>query len=144
MSHKPLSLVQKLWAARKWDIEFALGWRERRQGRDQDRRNAELIRQHLAAGDRLPDELIGQRMTDAFVDAQTRYETPSQDATVTLFKARKAGTLFIAAGPNLGWDRYIDGPIDIREFDCDHFTMMTEPAIIQIGDVLNKLLLRKE
>ncbi|WP_371170604.1 type I polyketide synthase [Aliiroseovarius sp. 2305UL8-7] len=143
MSLKPLSFIQKIWAARKWDIEFALGWRSRRQGRNEDRLRAQKIEQHLANNQPLPDDLIGQRMTDAFVEAQNRYDTPDQIAAVKLFKARKAGTLFIAAGPQLGWDRYIDGEIDIQEFDCDHFTMMTEPAIGEIGRILNDILLKK-
>lgn len=144
MSLKPLTLMQKIWAVRKWDIRFALAWRDRRKGRNEELLQARQIEEHLAKGENIPDHLVGQRMTDAFVDAQNRYDTPPQTTSVRLFKARKAGTVFIAAGPQLGWDRYVDGEIVVQDFDCDHFTMMAEPAIGEIGEILNGLLLKKQ
>ncbi|MDA7964121.1 hypothetical protein, partial [Ruegeria sp.] len=141
MSSRPLSLGQKLWAARKWDFDYALDWINRRKSGREDREQLARINALLSEGKPLPDELIGLRMTNSFVQAQNRYDTPKLDVDITLFKARRASALFIAAGADLGWGRYVDGQIDIREFDCDHFTMMAEPTIAVIGGQLNQKLL---
>ncbi|HHI69984.1 MAG TPA: hypothetical protein ENJ91_03195, partial [Rhodobacteraceae bacterium] len=143
MGKQELTTLQKLWAARRWDIKFALDWRNRRRAGKSNQEQEQKIRDLLKAGKPLPDELIGIRMTSAFVAAQDAYETPSIDTNVTIFKARQASTQFIAAGPQLGWEKYISGTIEIMEFDCDHFTMMVEPTIAKIGDLLNKLLLEE-
>ena len=143
MGKQELTTLQKLWAARRWDIKFALDWRNRRRAGKSNQEQEQKIRDLLKAGKPLPDELTGIRMTSAFVAAQDAYETPSIDTNVTIFKARQASTQFIAAGPQLGWEKYISGTIEIMEFDCDHFTMMVEPTIAKIGDLLNKLLLEE-
>ena len=61
-----------------------------------------------------------------------------------LFRAKKAGTVFLAAGPLLGWDGLLTGAVVNYVFACDHFTMMAEPAIAEIGGTLNRMLTTKE
>ncbi len=141
MSRRPLTFLEKLWMARKWDLKFALEWLERRQARGASQARTEQIKLLLEKGKPLPDDLIGQRMANAFVAAQNNYETPHLKTSVKLLKAKHAGTLFIAAGPQLGWEKYVNGPIDVQEFDCDHFTMMAEPAIAEVGEILNRMIL---
>ena len=48
--------------------------------------------------------------------------------------------MFLAAGPMLGWDGLLTGDVEVRGFDCDHFSMMAEPAIAEIGEALNGFL----
>jgi len=143
MGKLELTLLQKLWAARHWDLKFALDWRNRRHAGERNNDNNIRIRELLDAGKALPDELIGPRMTNAFVAAQNIYEVPLLDVDLTIFKARQASTQFIAAGTHLGWEKFINGTFDVQEFDCDHLTMMVEPTIAQIGDLLNRLLLKE-
>ncbi|WP_171133156.1 MULTISPECIES: type I polyketide synthase [unclassified Ruegeria] len=144
MSQRPLSLGQKLWAARKWDLAYALDWMNRRRSGQENRDKLSEIKAILESGKPLPDELIGPRMTHCFVQAQNLYDTPKLDVDIHLFKARRASALFIAAGDDLGWGEYVQGQITTREFDCDHFTMMAEPAIALIGRELNQRLLGLE
>jgi acyl transferase domain-containing protein/thioesterase domain-containing protein/acyl carrier protein len=136
-----MTLTQKLWAARHWDVEFALGWFQRR-GKKQGARDAAAeISLLLASGAPLPDELIGPRMTEVYARAQWHYEPAPYGGAVTIFKARKAQTLFLHAGPQLGWQGILTGKVALHSINCDHFTMMSGDSIAEIGALLNKKLL---
>jgi thioesterase domain-containing protein len=63
---------------------------------------------------------------------------------VTIFRAKNASTLFVKAGPQLGWTEYIKGEIEVFEYDCDHFTMMEAPTVAAICQVLNERLIPKK
>ena len=136
-----MTLAQKLWAARKWDMDFALGWFQRRGNKQNERNTAAEIDRLLASGEALPDDLIGQRMTDAYSRAQWHYEPSRYNGPVTIFKARKAQTLFLYAGPKLGWQDFLTGQVNLHTIDCDHFTMMSGDAVAKIGVLLSKQLL---
>ena len=132
-----MTVLQKLWAARHWDMEFALGWFQRRGSKDNARdANAEIARL-LASNEPLPDELIGPRMTEVYSRAQWHYEPEAYGGPVTIFKARKAQTLFLHAGAQLGWQGILTGPVALHTLDCDHFTMMSGDAVAEIGAMLN-------
>jgi thioesterase domain-containing protein len=141
IARKGMTMAQKLWAARKWDIEFAFGWFQRRGGRQNERNTAAEIDRLLANGEALPDELIGQRMTDAYSRAQWLYEPSPYSGPVTLFKARKAQTLFLHAGTLLGWQGILTGKVIAHTLDCDHFTMMAGQSVAEIGTQMNAALL---
>ncbi len=136
-----LSFLQKLWAARSWDIEYAMGWLARKRQARENREASNEISDFIEAGQRIPDELNGVRLTRAFEAAQMLYRMQSYDGDVTLFKARNASTLFLRGGPTLGWKDYITGTLEIQEFDCDHFTLMEDPTIEKIGAILTERLL---
>ncbi|MFV0473266.1 MAG: SDR family NAD(P)-dependent oxidoreductase [Pikeienuella sp.] len=143
VAKRGLTLMQKLWAARKWDLQFALEWRARRKRAGQARDNAGRISALLEAGQTLPDDLTGPRMTAVYNGAQNAYEARPYDGRVSIFRARKAGTLFLNAGERLGWDGLLTGDVAAHVVDCDHFTLMEEPAISGIGAILNRVLLAK-
>ncbi|NJM81819.1 MAG: SDR family NAD(P)-dependent oxidoreductase [Tabrizicola sp.] len=140
VARQRLTKLQKLWAARKWDWRFAMEWRNRRRqsqgGQDDRHRIAALI----ASGSSIPEELRGQRMTEAYSVAQAAYAPLPYAGEVIFFRARQASTQFIAAGPVLGWDGLLTGPVTNHLVECNHFTMMAEPAIGIIGRHLNELL----
>ena len=141
IARQGMTLAQKLWAARHWDMEFALGWFQRR-GRKGDAQNTNAeISQILASGTALPDELIGPRMTDVYSRAQWQYEPAPYGGPVIIFKARKAQTLFLHAGAQLGWQGILTGQVAVQTIECDHFTMMAGEAVAEIGATLNKVLL---
>ncbi len=141
IARRGMTLAQKLWAARHWDMEFALGWFQRRGRKDNAHDANAEISQILASGTALPDELIGPRMTEVYSRAQWHYEPASYGGPVTIFKARKAQTLFLHAGAQLGWQGILTGQVAVQTIDCDHFTMMAGEAVAEIGSLLNKLLL---
>ena len=141
IARQGMNLAQKLWAARKWDVEFALGWFQRRGSKLNERTIAAEIDRLLANGEALPDDLIGQRMTDAYARAQWHYAPGPYGGPVTIFKARKAQTLFLHAGARLGWQDFLTGEVTLHTMDCDHFTMMSGTSIAKIGALLNKQLL---
>ena len=136
-----LSLLSKLWAARHWDIEYAMGWLARKRQARENRAASNEINNFIDAGERIPDELNGARLTQAFEAAQMHYKMQAYDGDVTLFKAKNASTLFLRGGETLGWKDYIKGELEIEEFNCDHFTLMEDPTIAKIGSILTKRLL---
>lgn len=80
-------------------------------------------------------------MTEVYSRAQWHYEPPPYGGPVTIFKARKAQTLFLHAGAQLGWQGILTGQVSVQTIDCDHFTMMAGEAVAEIGSLLNKQLL---
>ena len=144
IGNRKLSLLEKLWAARNWDLGYALQWLGRKygaRGATNDRNEiARLLAEDEALPTALPRELVGRRMSDAFVRAQARYEARPYEGDIVIFKAKRASTQFIAGGKTLGWDELVSGKIDVHEFDCDHFTMMSDPTIARIGDLINNML----
>ena len=82
-------------------------------------------------------------MTQAYLEAEGRYRPEDYPEDVLLFKGSEASVEFLRAGTYLGWDRYISGNIDVMVFDCDHFNMMIDPTIGEIGKIVNELLLNR-
>ena len=140
IGNRKLNLLEKIWAARNWDLGYALEWLGRKHGARSAKNDRDEILRLLAENNALPRELIGRRMSDAFVRAQARYEAKSYAGDIVIFKAKRASTQFIAGGKTLGWDELVSGKIEVHEFDCDHFTMMSDPTIARIGDLINNML----
>ncbi len=136
-----LNLLEKLWTARHWSLGFALRWPLRKWRSLAARREMAQIAELLAKGEQLPDELVGQRMTQAYLSAENRYLPEDYPADVLLFKGRQASVEFLRAGQHLGWDKFVSGNIEVMVFNCDHFNMMIDPTISEIGKILNELLL---
>jgi acyl transferase domain-containing protein/thioesterase domain-containing protein/acyl carrier protein len=137
ITNQSVSFAQKLWAARKWDVKFALDWWQRRARARDGADNARQIDKLLEQGTPLPSELIGQRMTAAYMAAEGKYLPDPYDGDITIFRAKRASTEFLIAGPQLGWEDYVTGTIDVKVFNCDHFSMMSDPTIGEIGDIIN-------
>jgi len=141
MGRKPMNVFEKIWMARHWSLSFALGWPKRKwRGRNAGQEQAE-IQTHLEQGKRLPEELIGRRMTEAYLRAENQYSPPDLSINFLLFVAGQKSVDFLRAGRELGWSEWASGEINIQEFDCDHFSMMADPMISEIGAVLNELLI---
>ena len=144
IARQGMTLAQKLWAARHWDMEFALGWFQRRGRKDNAHNASAEIARLLASGAPLPDDLIGPRMTEVYSRAQWQYEPASYGGPVTIFKAHKAQTLFLHAGAQLGWQGILTAQVSIHTIECDHFSMMSGEAVAEIGALLNRQLLPQE
>lgn len=135
-----LSIFEKIWMARHWSLSYALDWPLRKwRGRHAGRETIE-IRQYLESGLTVPDELLGRRMTQAYLAAENRYSPKDYAGDILLFRGAEASIDFLRAGPDLGWRKWVSGNIEIQEFNCDHFNMMIDPTIGEIGKILNELL----
>ncbi|USG59767.1 SDR family NAD(P)-dependent oxidoreductase [Sneathiella marina] len=138
-----MSIFEKIWMARHWSLSFALNWPVRKwRGRHAGRENTE-IKRYLDSGETIPDELLGRRMTQAYLAAENRYSPNDYAGDILLFKGAEASVDFLRAGPDLGWGKWVSGNIEIQEFECDHFNMMIDPTIGEIGKILNELLVGK-
>ncbi|MEH6526403.1 MAG: SDR family NAD(P)-dependent oxidoreductase [Sneathiella sp.] len=137
--HK-IGILEKIWMARHWSLRFALNWPLRKwRGRYAGSENIEIER-YLESGEAIPEELLGRRMTQAYLAAENRYQPKDYTGDVLLFKGAEASIEFLRAGPDLGWGTWVSGNIEIQEFECDHFNMMIDPTIGEIGKILNELL----
>ncbi|MEH6547968.1 MAG: alpha/beta fold hydrolase, partial [Sneathiella sp.] len=137
--HK-IGILEKIWMARHWSLSFALNWPLRKwRGRHAGSENIEIER-YLESGEAIPEELLGRRMTQAYLAAENRYQPKDYTGDVLLFKGAEASIEFLRAGPDLGWGTWVSGNIEIQEFECDHFNMMIDPTIGEIGKILNELL----
>ena len=140
----PPSFLYKLWAARNWSFQFALKWLERRKAHQRQADVSKLIEEYLASDEPIPPELVGYRMTQIYRLAQDSYDTGPYEGDITLYKARLAGTLFLAAGPKLGWQSFTSGDFETHVLNCDHFNMMAMPTIEKIGHLISKSLLERD
>ena len=138
-----VSFLEKLWTARHWSLGFALKWPLRKWQSRAAGREMEQIAALLEKGQKIPDELVGPRMTQAYLAAEHRYRPADYPDDVLLFKGSQASVEFLRAGPQLGWDKFVSGNIEVMIFDCDHFNMMIDPTISEIGKILNELLLNQ-
>ncbi|MCR9212907.1 MAG: SDR family NAD(P)-dependent oxidoreductase [Proteobacteria bacterium] len=143
----PPGLLRRLWEIRHWGIKDVLSWPKRKienyiaQAIFKKSNLTKVVEDHVAAGERIPAELIEHRMTTNYVQAEHNYEPKPYDGDIVILRALKVKTEFLAVGRNLGWDNLVSGEITVYDFNCNHFDMMQDPTIGAIGDVLNHTLL---
>jgi thioesterase domain-containing protein len=135
-------LWEKLWLKRHWTLEFALDWPSRRKRAREMQRNYQVALEKLARGEPLPPELVDFHLFRNFTDAQAQYKPGPYDGKVILFKAQLAETLYLYAGPQLGWDEHVSGEIRVTEISGSHFTMMAEPGVSRLIEAFRVELLR--
>jgi thioesterase domain-containing protein len=135
-------LWQKLWLKRHWSLDFALDLPARRKRAWEMQRNYQAALEKLARGEPLPPELVEFHLFRNFTDAQAQYKPGPYDGKVILFKAQLAETLYLYAGPQLGWDEHVSGEIRVTEISGSHFTMMAEPGVSRLIEAFRAELLR--
>lgn len=139
---RKVPLLQKLWLKRHWSLAFALGWPSRRRRARMMQRSYQLALEKLARGEPLPPELVDFHLFRNFTDAQAQYRPQPYDGEVVLFKAVQAETLYLFAGPWLGWDEHVAGDIRLTEIAGSHFSMMSEPGISEVIEAFRHELAR--
>lgn len=133
---RPMPLVEKIWSARRWSMRFALDWPRRlRQRRvTEDRRRQ--VRAWIQRNERVPHEFLDVYLMDAYLEAQSRYQTRAYAGSMTILRAREASTDYVRAGPKLGWESFVQGGIEVYEVNSDHLTMMEKPAIDEVAAIV--------
>jgi thioesterase domain-containing protein/acyl carrier protein len=134
--------LKKIWLMRHWSLKFAMEWPERRRTTQKERANHALALQQLSAGQALPPELASARLYSHFVTAQERYQTPVYDGAMVLFRAQQGYTLYLNAGPQLGWQAHLCGHIRVVEIPGSHVSMLTEPGLSTLAQGLRQELAR--
>jgi acyl transferase domain-containing protein/thioesterase domain-containing protein len=135
-------LWEKVWLKRHWTLEFALDWPARRRRARQMQRSYQLALEKLARGEPLPPELVDFHLFRNFTDAQAQYRPEPYDGNIVLFKAALAETLYLYAGPTLGWEEFVSGEIRVTEIGGSHFSMMAEPGITEVIEAFRRELAR--
>ncbi|WP_332815912.1 type I polyketide synthase [Ramlibacter sp.] len=135
-------VLQKIWLKRHWTLGFALGWPGRRRRARVMQRSYQLALEKLARGEPLPPELVDFHLFRNFTDAQARYQPQPYDGEVVLFRATQAETLYLYAGPWLGWDEHVTGEIRVNEIAGSHFSMMSEPGVSEVIEAFQRELAR--
>jgi len=139
---RKVPLWKKLWLKRHWTLEFALDWPNRKRRRREMHLNYQLALEKLARGEPLPPELVDFHLFRNFADAQAQYKPQRYDGEVVLFKAELAETVYLQAGPYLGWNDYVAGDIRVTEIGGSHFTMMAEAGVSEIIEAFQRELAR--
>jgi thioesterase domain-containing protein len=77
---------------------------------------------------------------EAYLRAQSAYSPQPYAGALYLIRARRARAYHLRSGRTLGWEKFVSGPIEVREIDCTHLTMFEEPAVTRIAaEVRSKL-----
>ncbi|WP_440480599.1 thioesterase domain-containing protein [Ramlibacter tataouinensis] len=139
---RKVPLLQKLWLKRHWTLAFALDWPSRRRRARVMQRSYQLALEKLARGEPLPPELVDFHLFRNFTDAQAQYRPQPYAGEVVLFRAAQAETLYLYAGPRLGWDEHVTGEIRLTEIAGSHFSMMSEPGISEVIEAFRRELAR--
>ncbi len=141
-ANRKVPLLEKIWLKRHWTLEFALDWPNRRRRGREMQRNYQLALEKLARGEPLPPELVDFHLFRNFTDAQAQYRPQPYEGEVVLFKAELAETIYLYAGPTLGWDRFVAPPIRVTEIGGSHFSMMAEPGVSELIEAFRRELAR--
>jgi acyl transferase domain-containing protein/thioesterase domain-containing protein len=139
-----ISALKKIWLMRHWSLKFAMEWPKRRRTTQQEKLNHALAMQHLSNGDALPPELASAHLFSHFVTAQERYQTPAYDGPMVLFRAQQGYTPYLNAGPQLGWQAHLRGPVRVVEIPGSHVSMLSEPGLSTLAQGLLQELTRAE
>ena len=135
---------RRLWLMRHWSLRFALGWPVRRlQGRGDNARHAQALAAR-ARGEALPPELAEAQLFTNFIEVQARYQPPVWNGDLLLIKARQAEVPYLAAGPCLGWERWVQGRIETRNVGGSHFSVMREPGLGELANALQSALDKRD
>lgn len=87
-------------------------------------------------------EIAGALATEAYFRAQNKYRPKCYSGDVLLVQASEARMYFLRSGPMRGWDKVVQGKIDIMKVDGDHYSIFLEPAITKLGTALRVFLER--
>jgi amino acid adenylation domain-containing protein len=87
-------------------------------------------------------ERRSQRVLAAMNRATRRWKPTPYNGAVLLYRAKQARLAYLAAGPTLGWESFLNGRLEIMTIDSDHHGMWDEPAIGMIGQTLEARLQR--
>jgi thioesterase domain-containing protein len=133
MQRKRLTRLQKVWAARRWELSFALQWRSRRRAAGVAPDRIDEIARLLAEGKSVPPDLAEARLELAHYAAIEAHDPLPYAGDVTVFRARRAGVQYAHAGRALGWQLHASGALTSRQIDGDHFALMQEPGVAEIA-----------
>ncbi|MBK0394479.1 type I polyketide synthase [Ramlibacter algicola] len=135
-------LWQKFWLKRHWTLAFALDTpKRRRRGREMVR-ESEAALAKIARGETLTPELVEHHLFRTFTEAQARYQPQPYEGDVVLMRAALAETVYLYAGPKLGWDDHVQGQVRVTVVHGSHFTMMAEPGVSEVIEGFRRELAR--
>ena len=141
-ARRKVPLLQKLWLKRHWTLDFMLDWPNRRRRGREMQRQYQVALDKLARGEALPPELADFHLFRTFTDAQERYQPQPYDGDIVLLRAELAETVYLYAGPQLGWNESVSGAIRVTEIGGSHFSMMAEPGISEVIEAFRRELVR--
>lgn len=141
-ARRKVPLLQKVWLKRHWNLAFLLDWPNRRRRGHEMQRQYQVAMEKVARGEALPPELADFHLFRNFTDAQERYQPQPYDGDIVLLRAALAETVYLYAGPELGWHENVSGEIRVTEIGGSHFTMMAEPGISEVIEAFRRELAR--
>lgn len=98
-------------------------------------RQIPLIREHLARGEVMPEELRGVHLYDAYMAAQRHYRPTPLPVPILLFRATEQDRRFMGER-YLGWERLSTRPIEVRRVRSDHIGLMAGHNVARMSAIL--------
>ncbi|TFZ02998.1 SDR family oxidoreductase [Ramlibacter henchirensis] len=141
-ARRKVPLLQKVWLKRHWNLEFLLDWPARRRRGREMQRQYQVAMEKVARGEPLPPELADFHLFRNFTDAQERYQPQRYEGDIVLLRAAQAETVYLFAGPQLGWNELVSGEIRVTEVGGSHFSMMAEPGVSEVIEAFRRELAR--
>lgn len=94
-----------------------------------------LIRRYVDRGARVPLAFREPLISYYFVSAKRRYKPKPYGERVLLVRSLEVDHAYSHAGLRLGWDKVIES-LDVVESPSNHFTVVQEPFIQQLSEVV--------
>ncbi len=88
-----------------------------------------VIARHLQEGRAVPHELRGSWLTASFLDAASRYTLQPFAGDLVVVRATDVSADLACQEPNLGWNDYVRGELELVETPGDHFSLAEEPHV---------------
>ncbi|HYF42674.1 MAG TPA: SDR family NAD(P)-dependent oxidoreductase [Ramlibacter sp.] len=139
---RKVPLWEKVWLMRNWTLQFALEWPARRRRHQQMEESYKVALEKIKRGETLTPELVDYHLFRNFVAAQAQYRAGRYEGPVVLFKAAQAETLYLHAGPRLGWEESVAGDIHVAQIPGSHFSIMAEPGVSALVEGFRRELAR--
>ena len=76
----------------------------------------------------------------AYYQAQARYRPQGYEADIILYRARWSSVVFERAGPLNGWEKIVNGSIEVVPLDAYHSSLFEQPSIEVVASEMRRRL----
>jgi len=135
----PLSLLDKIRMIPRMNPTYLMRYPFRRL--KEIVRDWNLARAQRASGEgKSRIEELSDLSEVAYYQAQARYRPQGYEADIILYRARWSSVVFERAGPLNGWEKIVNGSIEVVPLDAYHSSLFEEPSIDVVASEMRRRL----
>ena len=140
----PVTMAMRLKRLREVPVKYLSEIYTRRRARYLRNKDMARLREILARDEVVPSDLREMHVEHCMGTAAASYTRPPWTGRVVLVRATEPHFIFDSLGESYGWDKIVDGGVEVLRVPGDHDTLMLEPnASVLVGvlrDVLDSTL----